>query len=165
MGRLEEKYYGTVGTAVAAAAGIAVPGLFVPALDMAGVGATWTVMIGSIADKSGQHVSPTSVAKVAAASVSAVSAYMLGSKILTWAATPLILAFPVAGVPAAVAVNAMLNGLFTLRLGIAAASKFSRPDFNALDILEVAASIASVLVKLLPSTKEIQLVKEMLKAF
>lgn len=76
----------------------------------------------------------------------------------------MILTFPVAGVPAAVAVNTMLNGLFTLRLGIATASKFSRPDFNTLDILDVAASIASALVKL-PSTEEIKLVKAILEAF
>ncbi|MGH8603050.1 MAG: hypothetical protein ACREXR_09860 [Gammaproteobacteria bacterium] len=164
MGLIEEKYYGTVGTAVAAATGIAVPGIFVPTLDMAGVGATWTVMIGSIADKSGQHISPASVAKVVAAAVSAVSAYMLGSKILTWAAAPLILAFPFAGVPAAVAVNAMLNGLFTLKLGITTAKQFSRPDFNSLDILNVAETIAGALVKL-PSTEEIKLVKKMLEAF
>ncbi len=59
---------------------------------------------------------------------------------------------------------AMLNGLFTLKLGIATARQFSRPDFDSLDILDVAATIAGALVKL-PSAEEVKLVKEMLAAF
>ncbi|MFE3696138.1 hypothetical protein ACFXPB_36775 [Streptomyces sp. NPDC059129] len=128
---------------------------------MAGVGATWTVMVGAIADKAGLDLTPAAIAKLVAAGVTAVSGYVLGSKILTWAATPLILAFPVAGVPAAIAVNATLNGLFTLRLGLACASKFSRPDFDTSDVLDLALGIGGFLIKM-PTSAELSLVRELL---
>jgi hypothetical protein len=158
---IEEKYYDTVSVAVAAAAGIGAPGLLIPGLDMAGVGTTWTVMILGIAKISGHELNAASAAKIATAAIGAVSGYMLGSKILTWAAAPLILTFPVAGVPAAILVNATLNGLFTLKLGCAAAKQLSRPEFNALDIMDLATSIASLLTPV-PSSRELQLVREML---
>jgi hypothetical protein len=161
MSFVDEKYEGIIGGSVVTTAGIAVPGLFVPALDMAGVGATWTVMIGAIAEKSDREISPETVAKLVAAAVSAVSGYVLGSKILTWLAAPLIMAFPVAGVPAAVAVNAALNGLFTLRLGLACVSNFSRPDFNALDLANFIVSLAGLMAKW-PSSEEIAFVQKML---
>ena len=41
--------------------------------------------------------------------LSSVAAYTLGSKILTWAALPLLAAFPLAGIPAVVALNSALN--------------------------------------------------------
>lgn len=130
---------------------------------MAGVGATWTVMIGAIADKAGLELTPAATAKLVAAGVTAVSGYVIGSKILTWVAAPLILAFPVAGIPAAIAVNATLNGLFTLRLGLACATKFSRPDFDTSDVIDLAVSIGGFLVKV-PNAEELALVRELLAA-
>ncbi|MEU0991452.1 hypothetical protein [Streptomyces sp. NPDC005953] len=118
-------------------------------------------MVGAIADKAGLDLTPAAIAKLVAAGVTAVSGYVLGSKILTWAATPLILAFPVAGVPAAIAVNATLNGLFTLRLGLACASKFSRPDFDTSDVLDLALGIGGFLIKM-PTSAELSLVRELL---
>lgn len=164
MALVEEKYYDAIGVAVAAAAGLGVPGLFVPGLDMAGVGAIWTTMVLSIAKTSGHELNAAAGAKIVTAAVGAVAGYVLGSKILTWAAAPLIIAFPVAGVPAAVALNAGLNGLFTLKLGIATARQFSRSDFNAMDVMELAASIAAQLTPL-PSWDEIQTVREMFSNF
>ncbi|MEU6445098.1 hypothetical protein, partial [Streptomyces sp. NPDC047046] len=95
MPAIEVKYKEVISNGVIVASGIAVPGLFVPALDMAGVGATWTVMAGAIAHIAELELTPAVTAKLVSAAVSAVSGYVLGSKILTWAATPLILAFPV----------------------------------------------------------------------
>ncbi|WP_141746898.1 hypothetical protein [Streptomyces agglomeratus] len=164
MSLIDSKYQDAIGAGVIAASGIAIPGLFVPTLDMAGVGATWAVMIGAIAKKAGHDLSLTVTAKLAAAGVSAVSGYVLGSKLLTWAAAPLILAFPVAGVPAAVAVNATLNGLFTLRLGVACANKFSRPNFHAMDAMEFALDISGFLIKM-PKKEELVLVKDLLAKF
>ncbi|GAA4090637.1 hypothetical protein [Streptomyces shaanxiensis] len=164
MPAIEPKFRDPIYAGVAAATGIAIPGLFVPALDMAGVGVAWTAMVAGIADKAGLDLTPAAAAKLVAAGVAAVSGYIFGSKLLTWAATPLILAFPVAGVPAAIAVNATLNGLFTLRLGMTCASKFSRPDFDASDVLELAMSISTFLVKI-PTREELALVREIVAAW
>lgn len=62
------------------AAWVGIPGIFVPVLDMGGVGVTWTVMTGRIAAKSCKELSPELIARFAAAAVSAVSAYMISSK-------------------------------------------------------------------------------------
>src|SRR6478752_6106979 len=157
--QIDEKYHQTVGQAVGAAAGLAVPGVLLPTLDTVGMAAIWTTMITAIAIKSEREISPSTVTKVVAASISAVSAYRLGSKILTWAALPLVAAAPVAGVPAVVALNVLLNGLFTLKLGVTIAKQLSRPGITTLDI----ALIVKELVQL-PSLDEIKLVKDMIKA-
>jgi uncharacterized protein (DUF697 family) len=163
MALIEEKYYRPVGTAVVAAAGLGVPGLFVPPLDMAGVGATWTGMVIAIAKKSGHEINTAAAGKIVAAAVGALGGYKLGSKLLTWAATPLLLTFPVAGVPAVVAANATLNALFTLKLGVATCKQFSRPGFGAKDTAELAVGIAGQLVPM-PTRKEMGLVKELIRA-
>jgi hypothetical protein len=158
---IDKKYHDPIRIAVIAAAGIGVPGIFVPALDMGGIGVIWTTMVGAILAKAGRQVSSATVAKIVAAAVSAVSGYVLGSKILTWLAAPLIVAFPVAGVPAVVALNSMLNGIFTLRLGLACARRFDDPSFTAADVLDLAADISSQLVGL-PNGDEIQTIKDIL---
>lgn len=73
--------------------------------------------------------------------------------------SPLVAAAPVAGVPAVVALNVLLNGLFTLKLGVTTAKQLSRPGITTLDI----ALIVKELVQL-PSLDEIKLVKDMIKA-
>lgn len=163
MSVIEEKYRGIVGAGVAAASGVAVPGLFVPALDMAGVGATWTTMVAAIAKKSGLSLNTPTTAKIVASSISAVSAYVIGSKILTWAAAPLVVALPVAGIPAVVALNVALNGLFTLRLGVVCSRHFSRAGFSDGDAARLGISIGTHLLGW-PTADEIRLVKELLSA-
>jgi hypothetical protein len=155
---VDEKYQDSITIAVIAAAGLGVPGLFLPTLDMAGMGAIWTTLVLAIASTAGRSVDIATAGKLVTSAVGAVSAYIVGSKILTWAAAPLIFAFPLAGVPAVIAVNAMLNAIFTLRLGIACARRFSTPDFTAGDVLDLAADIAGYLIKL-PSREEISFVR------
>jgi len=122
-------------------------------------------MILSIAKTSGREINAASAGKIAGAAIGAVSGYVLGSKILTYAAVVILIPyFPVAGIPAVVALNALLNGLFTLKLGIATARQFSRPDFNTTDIIDLAASIAGQLTPI-PSSGELQVVHEMIKNY
>lgn len=111
-------------------------------------------MIGAIAVKSGREVSAATMTKLASAAVSAVAGYHLGSKIMTWV---LIALLPGGGVPAAVAVNVVLNGLFTLKLGVATAKQLSRPGFNAIDIMSIVHQVLS-----LPSGEEIRFLKAIL---
>jgi hypothetical protein len=161
--RIDERFRTPIAAGVVAASGLGVPGIFVPALDMGGIAVTWTTMLTAMAVRSGHPFSSKDITKLVVAAVSAVAGYKIGSKILTWAMVPFIVAFPVAGVPAAVVLNAGLNGLFTLRLGMACAGLFSRPDCTPQDALDFFKSIKSYLIKL-PSREELALVKELLSS-
>jgi hypothetical protein len=120
-------------------------------------------MVVAIARKSGHEMNTAAAGKIVIAALGALGGYKLGSKILTWAAAPLVLAFPIAGVPALMATNAALNGLFTLKLGVATCKQFSRPNFSGFDIANLARSIAVDLVPM-PTMDEIRLLKELLRA-
>jgi hypothetical protein len=163
MPEVEDRYLGPIKTAVAAAAGTGIPAGFVPALDTGGIGTIWSTMIGGIAARAGREIGAPDLARLVATAVSAVSGYVLGSKILSWLAAPLAIAFPVDGVPAAVAVRAMLNGIFTLRLGTACAQHFTDPGFTGLDIANLTAGISARLTRL-PNGDEIKTIKDMLTA-
>jgi hypothetical protein len=159
----DDRYLEPIRAAVIAAAGTGVPVIFVPALDMGGIGVIWTAMIGGIASGAGQQVARPAIARLAAAAVGAASGYVLDSKILTWLAAPLMIAFPVAGVPQAVAVSSMLNGIFTLRLGAACAHRFADPAFTAAGMPGLTAGIGNRLARL-PSGDEIKMIKDILAA-
>ena len=124
-------------TATMAAAGLGVPGLFHPGLDQAGMATVWVTMVTTVARRCGADISRATVIKLVTSALSSVAAYTLGSKILTWAALPLLAAFPVAGIPAVVALNSTLNALFTYRLGRECVRRFGRPGFTARDMLDV----------------------------
>lgn len=161
MSYIDGKYRTIVGTAAASTAGVGIPGLFVPGLDEAGVATAWTAMIIAIANESGHKMDRALAAKLVGSALGAVAGYKIGSKILTWAFAPLVVAFPVAGVPAVVALNAGLNALFTLRLGAACAKEFSRPDFTSDDVMLLAHRVGSFLLGL-PHKEEIALVRAFL---
>lgn len=131
-------------TAVVAAAGLGVPGLFLPGLDEGGMTLIWGTMVTTLAHSFGAELSPVIVAKYVAAGLSGVAAYTLGSKVLTWAAAPLLVAVPFAGVPAAVALNSGLNGLFTLRLGRRTHQSFQSPQFTSADLMGIARHLIGI---------------------
>ena len=158
---LEQKYKNIVKTAMISAGGVGIPGIFNPVVDVAGVTAIWVTMIGAIAMQAGHPMSGHTIAKLASAAASGVSGYLFGSKVLGWLALPLILAFPVAGVPSVIISNVLLNGIFTYRLGLAVSKTFSRPSFTADDFLELAMTIGQVLLSV-PSLEEINEVKSLL---
>ncbi len=166
MGRLDisaidERFRAPIAAGVVAACSVGAPGFILPPLDVGGVAVTWTTMLTALAVRSGYSFSADVIAKLVVAAVSAVASYKIGCKILTLAATPLILACPVAGVPAALALNVGLNGLFTLRLGLACTSLFSRPGCTPQDALDFVKTIKGHMVRL-PSMDELRLVRELL---
>ncbi|MFC7531524.1 hypothetical protein [Actinoplanes sp. GCM10030250] len=144
--------------ATLAAAGLGVPGLFHPGIDETGMAAIWTSMVTVVARRSGATVSPATITKLVTSALASVAAYTLGSKILTWLALPLIAAFPVAGVPAVVALNSTLNALFTYRLGRDCAQRFSRPGFTARDALDVGRHLVG-----LPTVTELADLRDVLR--
>lgn len=158
---VEGKYKDIVSEAMLSAAALGLPGVFFPALDMGGMVLIWTTMIGSIASKSGHDVSTNMIAKLVAAAVAGVSAYLLGSKILTWVAVPLILTFPTVGIPAVVGINGFLNGLFTYRLGLTVSQQMSKPGFTKDDFLALTIAVVPGLIHT-PSVSEIEEVRSML---
>jgi uncharacterized protein (DUF697 family) len=144
-------------TAVLLAAGLGIPGLFHPGLDETGMGAIWLTMVTSIAKRSGAEISPATAGKFVTSALSSVAAYSLGSKILTWAALPVLAAFPVAGIPAAIGMNAALNALFTFRLGKECVKRFSDPRFTSSDVITLGRLLVSI-----PSTSEIRDLKRLI---
>jgi hypothetical protein len=158
---IETKYRGIIKTAALAAAGVGGPGVFFPVLDTTAVAGIWTTMVLQIGEASGRGVTAATAAKVAGAAVAACSAYMLGTKVLTFAAMPLVAAFPLAGVPMVTGLNVILNGLFTFRLGRACAHNFERPDFSLDELLETSVNITAMMISV-PSGGELRAVKELL---
>lgn len=158
MTMIKKKYEAPIRTGVAAASAIGPAGIIFPGFDMAGIGVVWTTMLGAIANKSDHAVDGAAIAKIAAAGVRAASGYALGSKVLSWSVMLLV---PVGGIPAAMAANAALNGLFTLKLGATTAKQFDRPNFNGLDAVKLAGSIVHA-IHPIPTGEELALLKSML---
>lgn len=144
-------------TAVRAAAGMGVPGIFSPGLDEAGMTAIWSAMVVTIAKRQGAELSPPTAAKLVASALASVSAYTIGSKILTWAVLLVGSAAPFATWPAAMAFNAALNAVFTYKLGRKCAQRFADPTFSRADVLSIGASLVPVL-----SWSEISDIKSMI---
>ena len=156
-------YPGPIRAAVIAAAGTGAPVVRVPDLDMQGVGVIWSVMIDGIAATAGHQICPACVAEITGTAVGAASDYAAGSRVLTWLAVPLAIAFPVTGVPARVAVKSMLGAIFTVRLAEECACHFAAPVFTRSHLLELTGRIRGRLARL-PHGGEITLVKDLLAA-
>jgi hypothetical protein len=115
-------------------------------------------MVGALAKKSEHDVDAKLIAKLVAAAAASVAGYQLGSKILTVLAVPLILALPVAGIPAVAGLNSALNALFTYRLGVFASERLSRPNFTGHDFVGLSRDVGVMLIGV-PTPSEIAAVK------
>ncbi|HXL93672.1 MAG TPA: hypothetical protein VN969_32475 [Streptosporangiaceae bacterium] len=147
--------------AVIAAAGTDGPVVRVPDFGMEGVGVIWGVMTGGIAITAGHWIGPACVAEITVTAVRAASDYAEGSRVLTWLAAPLAIAFPVTGVPAAVAAKSMLSAIFTLRLAEECVRHFAPPVFTPIHLLQLTGHIRGTIARL-PRGEEITLVKTLL---
>jgi uncharacterized protein (DUF697 family) len=143
--------------ATRAAAGLGVPGLFHPGLDEAGMAAIWLTMVITIAKRCGARLTTATAGKFVTAALSSVTAYSLGSKILTWAALAVLIAVPGVALPAAVAMNAALNAAFTYRLGRECVRRFSEPKFSSVDVIDFGRQLVAV-----PSWAEVADMKRLL---
>jgi hypothetical protein len=158
---VSEEHKGIVKKAVVSAAGVGLPGIVAPTLDTAGVASVWTIMVGALAKKSGHNVDAKLIAKLITGALASVASYQLGSKILTWLAVPLILTFPVAGIPAVVGLNGVLNAIFTYRLGVFLSEQLTRSDFTTRDFIGLSQRIGAIFLGV-PTPREIADVKELL---
>lgn len=146
-----------VRVAVRTAASLGVPGILHPGLDEAGMSVIWLTMVTTIAKRQGAQISTATASKLVAAAIASVSAYSVGSKILTWALLLIVHALPFAVIPAAMALNVALNALFTYKLGTSCIRRFSDPKFNARDAITIGAHMVMV-----PTLSEISDLKSML---
>jgi hypothetical protein len=121
------------------------------------MGAIWLAMVTAIARKKGAELSAATATKLVAAAVAGVSAYSLGSKILTWSLVLIIHALPFAVIPAALAMNVALNALFTYKLGKTCIERFSNPNLTSREVIAIGARIVMV-----PTFSEIGEIKRML---
>ena len=133
-----------------AAAGLGIPGSFIPMADMGGMAVIWGKMILELADESGHAVDAAYGTKLATSVLSGVTLYIGGSKAMTWL---LHFILPGVGTLTAAAINAMFNWMYTLRLGKLIAKHFEQPGFHADSFLLVAKGFAS-LVFALPTLGE-----------
>ena len=145
-----------VRVAVRSAAALGLPGIFQPGLDEAGMSAIWLAMVTTIARRQGVEVSATTATKLVAAAVAGVSAYSMGSKVLTWSLILIMHALPFAVIPGAVAMNVALNALFTYKLGTTCIKRFSTPNLTVSEVIAIGRQIV-----MLPSLGEIREIKQM----
>jgi len=121
------------------------------------MGAIWLTMTTTIAKRCGASVSPATAGKLVTAALSSVAAYSVGSKILSWGVMIVFSVIPAAGIPAAAAMNAGLNALFTCRLGRECIRRFSDPNFTSADVIELGRAMISP-----PNWSEIRDIRRML---
>ncbi|MGW4056960.1 hypothetical protein ACWEGE_01705 [Amycolatopsis sp. NPDC004747] len=140
-----------------AAAALGVPGLFHPGLDEAGMAAIWGPMVTTVARHCGAKLSAATAGKFVTMALSSVATFSVTSKVLSWGIMALLLTMPAVAVPAAAALNASLNALFTVRLGGECIRRFSDPRFNGDDLRRLGRLLVTV-----PSWSELGEIKRLL---
>lgn len=124
-------------------------GAIIPGVDVAGVSATWITMIARIADRAG-HADDGAFAKFIINSLQGAGSYMVGSTVLRW----LLLATGI-GILAGAALNAVLNFLYTARLGIFIAEQYDKPGFEWEHGFAAAESIVEIIFAV-PTLEELK---------
>jgi uncharacterized protein (DUF697 family) len=150
-----ERHYETIKTGVVAA-GVAGPVGAIPGpLDALAIGGIWTIMLVSIAKKSGHQLSEAYVAKFVSIVSAGAVGYYGGCKVAGW----LLNLIPGAGTLAAMGVSAVLNIIFTYKFGVTVADIFDRDEFNLND----AATAASAVLLLLCAVPTLHDIREIIR--
>ncbi len=110
---------------IAAAATGGTIGALVPGADTIGVSAIWLVMVGRIADKAGNSADTAVIQKFIVNILQGAASYIVGTAVLR-----IILMSTGIGLLGAAVMNAVLNFLYTARLGIFIAEQFDKPGFS-----------------------------------
>lgn len=133
------KYQAIIAQHSVMAAGAAGASAIVPIADTVAVSGIWLTMIARIAETSGNHTDAAVIRKFVVSVVQGAGSYIIGSLVLRG----LLMATGV-GIIGAIAMNALLNFLYTARLGIFIAEQFDKPGFemaHALSMVESATKI------------------------
>jgi uncharacterized protein (DUF697 family) len=133
--------------AAAAAAGA---GAIVPLADTVAVSGIWLTMIARIAEKAGHDTDDATIQKFVINILQGAGSYLVGSAVLR----VLMIATGV-GIIGAAVINALLNFLYTARLGIFIAEQFARPGFKMAHALSVVDSVIKI-VFAIPTVDELK---------
>jgi hypothetical protein len=133
----------------AAAIGGTIGGI-VPGLDTVGVSASWFAMIIRIADASGNPTDDAIVQKFIVNLLQGAGSYIVGTIVLR----ALMISTGV-GIFGAMAMNSLLNFLYTARLGIFIAEQYDNPGFSMEHGLSVIDSIGKIMFAI-PTIEELK---------
>jgi hypothetical protein len=125
-------------------------GAILPGVDIAGVSLTWVAMIVRIADKAGNHTDDGVVQKFVVNVLQGAGSYLVGSAVLRS-----LLMFTGIGILGGAALNALLNFLYTARLGIFIAEQYDQPGFSMEHGLSAIDSIGKI-VFAVPTAEELK---------
>jgi uncharacterized protein (DUF697 family) len=142
MGTRNSNYNDIIGAAVVTTAGLGVGTAFAPGADIALCGGAWVGMMVAIADRSGHQENKAFWGKVLASVGMGAAGYWAGSKVFTGI---LFYVIPGAGSVTAATLNALLNGLYTWRLGNSFANLFDKSDIDLRDVGAVAGYLRGAL--------------------
>jgi uncharacterized protein (DUF697 family) len=159
MGKRNNNYDDIIATAVVAAAGFGAGTAFAPGADIALCGGTWITMMVAIADRSGHEENNAFWGKVLASVGMGAAGYWAGSKIFTGL---LFYVIPGAGSITAATLNALLNGLYTWRLGSSFANLFDKSGVDLRDVGAVASYLKGALAPI-PTYAEVRHVWDIIR--
>ncbi len=159
MGKRNSNYNDIIGAAVITAAGLGAGTAFAPGADIALCGGTWITMMAAIADRSGHQENKAFWGKVLASVGMGAAGYWAGSKIFTGI---LFYVIPGAGSITAAALNALLNGLYTWRLGSSFANLFDKSGVDLRDVGAVASYLRGALAPI-PTYAEVHHVWDLIR--
>lgn len=131
---------------------MAVPGTFIPAADVTGIVGGWALMIVKIAADCDRQMDRDTAVKIATSILAGAAGYIGGSKIFT---VGLQFVLPGLGTLGALALNSLLNFLYTIRLGRFIALQMEKPGFDTEDWANLIPEITSV-VFAMPSVMELR---------
>jgi hypothetical protein len=112
-----------------AVAELGLPGLFRTGRDETNVAVIWQTMITAIAKQYQVPLPSDTTEEIVTAALSSVAPYVLGSKAIGWTMTGVLSALSGTVIPAATAVNTVLDIVFTYRLGKECVRRFAEPGF------------------------------------
>lgn len=135
---------------IAAAATGGTIGALVPGADLAGVSLIWIAMVARIADKAGNSTDDAVIQKFVVALMQGAGSYLVGTVILRY-----LLMLTGIGIFGGAALNALLNFLYTARLGIFIAEQYDRPGFTMEHTLSALDS-ASKIIFAVPTAEELK---------
>lgn len=135
---------------IAAAATGGTIGAIIPGVDTAGVAAIWVAMIVRISQRSGNYTEDATIQKFIINLLQGAGSYIVGTIALR-----LLLMTTGIGILGAAALNAMLNFLYTARLGIFIAEQFDKPGFSWEQGLSAIESIAKIIFAV-PTVEELK---------
>lgn len=145
------EYQDTIfGHALAAATAGGTIGAIIPGLDTLGVSAIWLSMIIQIADQADNEADKAMIQKFLITVFQGAGSYIIGSKVLQG-----LMMLTGIGIVGGAVVNALLNFLYTARLGIFIAELYDQPGFTPEHMLSTAGSAAKIIFTV-PSVEELR---------